>query len=94
MPVEAQLVIIGAGPGGYTAAFHAADLGLPVTLVDQGQNPGGVCLTRGCIPSKALLHAARVLNETKDAGNIGIEFGAPSVDIAKLRSWKDSVVSN
>ncbi|MEI6437973.1 MAG: dihydrolipoyl dehydrogenase [Candidatus Omnitrophota bacterium] len=93
MPISSQLVVIGAGPGGYAAAFHAADLGLSVTLIDRDLNPGGVCLYRGCIPSKALLHAAKVLTETEEAKNIGIDFGKPSVDIEKLRAWKESVVS-
>jgi dihydrolipoamide dehydrogenase len=93
MPIQTQLVVIGAGPGGYAAAFRAADLGASVTLIDQGQNPGGVCLYRGCIPSKALLHAAKILTEATEATNVGIEFGAPKVNIDKLRSWKDSVVS-
>ncbi len=87
-----QLIVIGGGPGGYPAAFLAADLGMQVTLVDQEINPGGVCLYRGCIPSKALLHAAKVLTETQEAANLGITFGAPSIDLAKLRAWKGSVV--
>lgn len=88
-----QLVVIGAGPGGYAAAFLAADLGMQVTLVDPENNPGGVCLFRGCIPSKALLHAAKVLSESREAREIGIEFGAPKIDIDKLRAWKNRVVS-
>ncbi|MBF0387591.1 MAG: dihydrolipoyl dehydrogenase [Candidatus Omnitrophica bacterium] len=93
MPDTTPLVIIGAGPGGYTAAFHAADLGLAVTLIDPEKNPGGVCLYRGCIPSKALLHAAKTLNETKEAGKIGIETGTLTINLDKLRSWKESVVA-
>ncbi|MBF0595381.1 MAG: dihydrolipoyl dehydrogenase [Candidatus Omnitrophica bacterium] len=93
MALETQLAIIGAGPGGYAAAFHAADMGLSVTLIDRDQNPGGVCLYRGCIPSKALLHAARIISEAEDAKNIGIDFGKPVVNIEKLRSWKEGVVS-
>ena len=88
-----KLVVIGAGPGGYAAAFFAADLGLEVTLIDAEKNPGGVCLYRGCIPSKALLHAAKVLSESRDAKNFGIEFGQPKIDLNKLRDWKNGVVT-
>jgi len=88
-----QLVVIGGGPGGYVAAFHAADLGMKVTIVDPELNPGGVCLYRGCIPSKALLHAAEIIREAEHAKEIGIEFGKPKIDISKLRGWKDDVVS-
>ena len=88
-----KLVIIGAGPGGYAAAFYAADLGLEVTLIDAEKNPGGVCLYRGCIPSKALLHSARVLSEAREAKNFGIEFNQPKIDLNKLRDWKNSVVT-
>ncbi len=87
-----RLVVIGAGPGGYTAAFRAADLGLQVTLVERWPTLGGVCLNVGCIPSKALLHAARVIEEAHEMGANGIEFGAPKVDTAKLRDWKNKVV--
>ncbi len=88
-----QLVVIGGGPGGYVAAFHAADLGMTVTIVDPELNPGGVCLYRGCIPSKALLHAAEIIREAEHAKNFGIDFGKPKIDLNKLRSWKDEVVS-
>ena len=88
-----NLVVLGAGPGGYAAAFYAADLGMNVTLIDREKNPGGVCLYRGCIPSKALLHAAKIVNEAKEANNIGIEFGKPKIAIDKLRNWKNSVVT-
>ena len=88
-----QLAIIGAGPGGYAAAFLAADLGLSTTLIDEEINPGGVCLYRGCIPSKALLHVAKLLNESRHAKAWGVEFGEPKVDIAKLREWKQGVVT-
>jgi len=88
-----QLVVIGGGPGGYAAAFLAADLGLKVTLVDAENNPGGVCLFRGCIPSKALLHVAKVLSESRDAKEIGIEFPQPKIDIDKVRAWKNRVVT-
>jgi dihydrolipoamide dehydrogenase len=90
---ETQLLVIGAGPGGYAAAFLAADLGMQVTLVDPEENPGGVCLYRGCIPSKALLHVARLLNETRRAAQYGILFNEPEIDIARLRAWKEKVVS-
>jgi len=87
-----QVTVIGGGPGGYAAAFLAADLGMNVTLIDKEKNPGGVCLYRGCIPSKALLHVAKLLNETKEAENWGIKFGEPQIDLDKLRSWKNDVV--
>jgi dihydrolipoamide dehydrogenase len=87
-----ELVVIGGGPGGYPAAFYAADLGLDVTLIDLEETPGGVCLYRGCIPSKALLHAAAVLNEAREAGSFGVTFGEPQIDVDKLRSWKAGVV--
>ena len=93
MPTNTKLAVIGAGPGGYAAAFLAADLGMEVTLIDLEKNPGGVCLYRGCIPSKALLHISKLLNETKEAKNWGIEFGEPKIDLDKLREWKESVVS-
>lgn len=89
---DTQLVVIGGGPGGYAAAFYAADLGMKTTLVDLDVNPGGVCLFRGCIPSKALLHAAKVLSEAREAQNFGIEFGQPKVNLNKLRDWKNGVV--
>ena len=88
-----QLVVFGAGPGGYAAAFTAADLGLKVTLIDRELNPGGVCLYRGCIPSKALLHVAKVIGDARRASDWGIEFDQPRIDIDKVRSWKDSVVT-
>lgn len=87
-----HVAVIGGGPGGYTAAFYAADLGMQVTLIDNEKNPGGVCLYRGCIPSKALLHVAKVLDESKHASSWGIEFGEPKVDVNKLRAYKNSVV--
>jgi dihydrolipoamide dehydrogenase len=88
-----KVAVLGGGPGGYTAAFYAADLGMQVTLIDLGKNLGGVCLNRGCIPSKALLHVAKLLNETKEASRWGIEFGEPKIDVEKLRAWKTSVVN-
>jgi dihydrolipoamide dehydrogenase len=87
-----HLAVVGGGPGGYAAAFLAADLGLKVTLIDPEVNPGGVCLYRGCIPSKALLHVAKLIEESHQAKNWGIEFSAPKIDLAKLRTWKESVV--
>ena len=91
-PVGKRLAVIGAGPGGYTAAFRAADLGLEVTLVERWPTLGGVCLNVGCIPSKALLHAARVIEEAHEMGARGIEFGKPKLDTAKLVDWKSGVV--
>ncbi|MFC2133540.1 dihydrolipoyl dehydrogenase [Bacteroidota bacterium] len=93
MPTNTKLAVIGAGPGGYAAAFLAADLGMEVTLIDLEKNPGGVCLYRGCIPSKALLHISKLLNETKEAKNWGIDFGEPKIDLDKLREWKENVVA-
>lgn len=87
-----QLVVIGAGPGGYAAAFLAADRGMKVTLIDEDTNPGGVCLYRGCIPSKALLHMAKLIEEAKEAERFGVSFGEPSIDVKRLREFKDSVV--
>ena len=87
-----QLVVIGGGPGGYAAAFLAADLGLSVALVDPEANPGGVCVYRGCIPSKALLHIAKLLDESKHASAWGVDFGAPKINLDKLREFKDNVV--
>ncbi|MGE5400153.1 MAG: dihydrolipoyl dehydrogenase [Ignavibacteriales bacterium] len=93
MSNRTQLAVIGGGPGGYAAAFLAADLGMQVTLIDLEKNPGGVCLYRGCIPSKALLHVAKLINETKHSANWGIEFDKPRIDLDKLRTWKESVVN-
>ena len=87
-----QLLVLGSGPGGYTAAFRAADLGMQVILVERFPTLGGVCLNVGCIPSKALLHAAKVIEEAEEMGARGIAFGAPEIDLEKLRGWKDSVV--
>jgi len=85
--------VIGGGPGGYAAAFFAADMGLNVTLVDMEANPGGVCLFRGCIPSKALLHVAKVASEAKHATNWGLTYSEPKIDLDKLRAFKERVVS-
>jgi dihydrolipoamide dehydrogenase len=89
---HAAVVVLGAGPGGYTAAFRAADLGLEVVLVERWPSLGGVCLNVGCIPSKALLHAARVIDEAASMAEHGIRFGAPQIDVDKLRAWKSGVV--
>jgi dihydrolipoamide dehydrogenase len=91
--IECQVVVLGAGPGGYTAAFRAADLGQNTVLIERYAALGGVCLNVGCIPSKALLHAARVIDEASHAADIGIEFGAPKIDLAKLRGFKEKVVA-
>jgi len=87
-----RLAVIGGGPGGYPAAFLAADMGFAVTLIDLEANPGGVCLFRGCIPSKALLHIARVIEETAELRACGVRFEPPATDLAAVRAWKDSVV--
>lgn len=89
----AQVAIIGGGPGGYVAAFRAADLGLSVTLIDPEEHPGGVCLYRGCIPSKALLHAAALINEAQESSEWGVTFSEPSIDIDALREWKNGVIA-
>src|ERR1039458_5746422 len=88
-----QLVVIGAGPGGYAAAFLAADLGMDVTIVEKEANPGGVCLYRGCIPSKAFLHVAKIINEAKHAKAFGIEYTEPKIDVNIPPDWKKSVVN-
>lgn len=90
--MSTRLAVIGAGPGGYAAAFYAADLGMQVTLIDEESNPGGVCLYRGCIPSKALLHVAKLLDEAGHAKAWGIDFGAPRIDVDALRAFKNRVV--
>ncbi len=90
---QPRVAVIGAGPGGYPAAFHAAELGMDVTLIDPEANPGGVCLYRGCIPSKTLLHVASLLGEAADAADWGVSFGRPEIDLDRLRSWKDQVIS-
>jgi dihydrolipoamide dehydrogenase len=92
MAKSTQLVVIGAGPGGYAAAFYAADRGMQVTLVDPEKNPGGVCVYRGCIPSKALLHVADVITESAHAADVGVTFGKPKIDLDKLRDFKNKVV--
>src|SRR5437588_8285874 len=87
-----KIAILAGGPGGYAAAFLAADLGMQVTLIDPEANPGGVCLYRGCIPSKALLHVAKLIEESQQAKNWGIDFPPAKIDLSRLRTWKDSVV--
>jgi dihydrolipoamide dehydrogenase len=89
---KTRLVVIGGGPGGYAAAFLAADLGMDVTLVDPAENPGGACLYRGCIPSKALLHVAKLLNEARQAQAWGVHFAPPRIDLDQLRGWKEQVI--
>jgi len=90
---KSKLTVIGGGPGGYAAAFYAADLGMDVTLIDKEKNPGGVCLYRGCIPSKALLHVAKLITEAEEAKKWGVDFSKPKIDLDKLRAWKDGVVN-
>src|SRR2546421_12160744 len=92
-PIKTELVVVGAGPGGYAAAFYAADLGKKVTLVERDKRLGGVCLNRGCIPSKALLNAAHTITAARESEHRGITFGAPKIEVAKLRSWKDSILT-
>jgi dihydrolipoamide dehydrogenase len=91
--IDAQLVVLGSGPGGYTAAFRAADLGIKVVLIEKYSTLGGVCLNVGCIPSKALLHSAKVIDEAAHISNAGVTFGEPEIDLDKLRGYKDGVVS-
>ena len=90
--IKTDIVVLGAGPGGYAAAFHAADKGMKVILVERADRLGGVCLNRGCIPSKALLHAAALINEAKESVHRGITFGEPQIDLGKLRAWKDLIL--
>src|SRR5437867_8338605 len=91
--LKTEIVVVGAGPGGYAAAFYAADLGKKVVLVERDKRLGGVCLNRGCIPSKALLHAAHVITAARESESRGITFAAPTIEVAKLRSWKESVLT-
>jgi dihydrolipoamide dehydrogenase len=90
--IHAEVVVLGAGPGGYTAAFRAADLGKQVVLIEKYATLGGVCLNVGCIPSKALLHVAKVINEADEVSHHGVSFGKPKIDIDQIRSWKESVI--
>lgn len=91
--IKTQVVVLGAGPAGYSAAFRAADLGLDVVIVERYQTLGGVCLNVGCIPSKALLHVAKVINEAKGLNAHGVDFGEPKLDIDKIRGWKEKVIT-
>ena len=91
--IKTQLVVLGAGPAGYSAAFRAADLGLETVLVERYSTLGGVCLNVGCIPSKALLHVAKVIDEAKILSEHGIEFGTPKINLDKVRGWKEKVIS-
>jgi dihydrolipoamide dehydrogenase len=91
-PIHTEIVVLGAGPGGYAAAFYAADLGKKVLLVEQDKKLGGVCLNRGCIPSKALLHASKMIFEAKESAHRGIVFGPPKIELDQLRAWKNSIV--
>ena len=91
-PIKTEVVVLGAGPGGYAAAFYAADKGKKVILVERDARLGGVCLNRGCIPSKALLHAAQLITEARESNHRGISFGEPKIDLDKLRKWKDSIL--
>src|SRR5450830_991349 len=90
--LHAEVVVLGSGPGGYTAAFRAADLGKKVVLIERYSTLGGVCLNVGCIPSKALLHTAKVITEAGEMAHSGITFGKPKIEIDKLRAWKDGVI--
>src|SRR5207247_6159133 len=91
--LKTELGVLGAGPGGYAAAFYAGDLGKKVILVEREKRLGGVCLNRGCIPSKALLHAVHTITAARESEHRGIVFGSPSIDVAKLRSWKESILT-
>jgi dihydrolipoamide dehydrogenase len=90
---QKEIVVIGAGPGGYAAAFRAADLGKQVLLIDRGPELGGVCLNRGCIPSKALLHISKVMDESTNLEKMGVKYGRPEIDINKMRDYKNKIVS-
>src|SRR3990172_2551385 len=90
--ISAEVVVLGAGPGGYTAAFRAADLGKQVVLIEKHASLGGVCLNVGCIPSKALLHVAKVINEAEEVSHHGVTFAKPKIDIDAIRTWKESVI--
>ncbi len=90
--IQTEIVVVGAGPGGYAAAFYAADKGRKVILVEREQRLGGVCLNRGCIPSKALLHAAKTIVEARESAHRGITFGSPKIELDKLRAWKESIL--
>src|SRR3990167_2076426 len=91
--IETEIIVVGAGPGGYAAAFYAADKGKKVILVEQEKRLGGVCLNSGCIPSKALLHVTKLIAEAKESKVRGISFADPQIDLAKMRSWKESILA-
>ena len=88
-----EIVVIGSGPGGYAAAFRAADLGRDVLMIDKDDNLGGVCLNRGCIPSKALLHISKVIGEASNLSSVGVSFSKPTIEIDSIRSYKEKIVS-
>ena len=90
---KTDLLVIGGGPGGYAAAFRSADLGIPVTLVEADDRLGGTCLLRGCIPSKALLHVASLISESREAAACGLTFSEPEIDLEKMRNWKDGILA-
>src|ERR1035437_10607083 len=91
--IKTEIVVVGAGPGGYAAAFYAADLGKKVILIERDKRLGGVCLNRGCIPSKALLYATHQIVNARESEHRGITFTAPTVDLPKLRAWKESILT-
>src|SRR3954467_1668958 len=91
--INTEIVVVGAGPGGYAAAFYAADLGKKVILVERDKRLGGVCLNRGCIPSKALLHASHTITSARESEHRGIKFATPEIDVSKLRAWKESILA-
>src|SRR5215510_13822020 len=92
-PIQTEIAVLGAGPGGYAAAFYAADLGKKVLLIERDPRLGGVCLNRGCIPSKALLYAAHNITSARESEHRGITFGTPTIDVTKLRAWKESILN-
>src|SRR5438309_4000017 len=92
-PITTEIIVVGAGPGGYAAAFYAADLGKKVILIERDKRLGGVCLNRGCIPSKALLHAAHTITAAREAEHQGITFATPSIDVTRLRTWKEGIIA-
>ena len=92
--VKAHLVVIGSGPGGYTAAFRAADLGMDVILIERDSNIGGVCLNRGCVPSKALLHLSNLIDETKESKDSGLIFNKPTINFKKINLWKNTIINS
>jgi dihydrolipoamide dehydrogenase len=93
IPQTTELAVIGGGPGGYAAAFLAADLGMQVCLIDPNIHPGGVCLYQGCIPSKALLHVAKVIRDAQQAQQWGVTFNEPHIDLKHLAAWKDKIIA-